>query len=49
MNYLHLNPDKTEVILIGLDNFATAVDQFIGPFHSNINSAAKNLGIIFDQ
>ena len=48
-NFLILNPDKTEIILFGPDKFVTAVDQFIGPLHTNIKPTAKNLGIIFDQ
>ena len=49
LNFLHINLDKTEIILFGPDEFVTAVDQFIGPLRSNITSTAKNLGIIFDQ
>lgn len=36
-------------ILIGPDNFVTAVDQFMGPFYSNIRSTTKKLAIFFDQ
>lgn len=35
-NFLQLKPDRTEILLIGPDNFNTAVDQFIGTFCSNI-------------
>ena len=48
-NFLHLNPDKTEVLLIGPKIFVTAATQFIGPLQPNIKSTAKNLSIIFDQ
>lgn len=33
--FLHLNPDKTEILSIGPDSFSSAVDQFIVPFHLN--------------
>ena len=49
LNFLHINLDKTEIILFGPDKFVTAVDQFIGPLCTNIKPTAKNLGIIFDQ
>ena len=49
LNFLHLNPDKTEIILFGHDKFVTAVDQFIAPLCTNIKPTATNLGIIFDQ
>ncbi|KAK0139909.1 hypothetical protein N1851_023185 [Merluccius polli] len=49
LNFLHLNPDKTEIILFGPDKCVTAVDQFIGPLRNYIKPTAKNLGIIFDQ
>ena len=45
-HFLHLNPDKTEVLLIGPEVLVSAATQFIG---LNIKSTAKNLGIIFDQ
>ena len=48
-NFLHLNPDKTEVLLIGPKIFVTAATQFIGPLQPNIKSTAKNLSIIFNQ
>ena len=49
LNFLNLNPDQTEIILIGPASFATTVYQFIGPFHLYINSTAKIFDIIFDQ
>ncbi len=49
LNFLHLNPDKTEILLIGPDNFASTAHQFISPFHPNVKPTAENLGIIFDQ
>ena len=48
LNFLHLNPDKTVIILFGHDKFVTAVDQFIGPLRTNIKPTTKNLGIILD-
>ena len=35
-NFLHLNSDKTEIILFGPDKFVTAVDQLFGPLRINI-------------
>ena len=49
LDFLHLNPDKTETILFGPDKFVTVVDQFIGPLCTNIKPTVKNLGIIFEQ
>ena len=49
LNFLHLNPDKTEIILFGPDKFVTAVDQFIGHLRTNIKPTVKNLCIVFDQ
>lgn len=37
-------PPLTEILLFGPDNFSSAGDQFIGPFHSK----AKNPDLIFD-
>ena len=49
LSFLHLNADKTDIILFGPDKFVTAVDQFTGPLRTNIKPTGKNLGIIFDQ
>ncbi len=48
-NFLHLNPDKTEVLVIGPDSFIKEVCYCIGPLASDIKSTSKNRGILFDQ
>ena len=53
-NWLHLNPHKTKVLVIGLDCFSKEVIYYIGPLANNINNqsiiimSTKNLWIPFD-
>ena len=46
-NFLHLNSNKTEIIIFG--NHPTSPTNTLGPLTSNIHTNAKNLGIIFDN
>lgn len=48
-NFLHLQPDKTGVLIHGWNIFVTFASYFIGPLHRNIKSSTTNLCIIFDQ
>lgn len=60
VHFLHLNPDKVETLLIGPDDFSSAVNKLISisidfPVHfTHIKSTAKDLadhrwGIVIDQ
>jgi len=46
-HFLHSN--KTEIILIGPDSFAAAVEPFIDPFHAYINSIFFDPCMDFDH
>ncbi len=40
-NFLHLNPDKNEVLVIGSNSFIKEVCYWIGPLSSNIKSTSR--------
>ena len=48
-NYLQLNTDKTEVLIIASDSIAPKVAKSIGSLSSAVRSNLRNLGVIFDQ
>ena len=51
-NFLQLNPDKTEVLIIGPENIRTEIQNFMGSASanfSNFTSSSKNLGVLFDH
>ena len=48
-NFLQLNAEKTQVLIIGSDKVAADVANHLGPLKSNICSNPRNLGIILDQ
>ena len=48
-NFLQLNTDKTEVLIIASDSIAPKVAKSIGSLSSAVRSNLRNLGVIFDQ
>ena len=48
-NFLQLNPDKTEVLIIGSESITETVQQCIGPLAVNVKQASQNLGVLFDR
>ena len=48
-NFLQLNADKTEVLIIASDSIVSKVAQCIGSLSSAVQSSLRNLGVIFDQ
>ena len=46
-NLLQLNPDKTEVLIIALDNLVLDIMQHIGPLSSSVCPVVRNLGVLF--
>ena len=48
-NFLQLNPDKTEILIIGPDTISNSIQQFLGPLAANIKPTAKKLGVFFDS
>ena len=47
-NFLQLNPDKTEIIIIGNKDKREALSIYLKSLSLNINSQARNLGVLFD-
>ncbi len=48
-NFLQLNADKTEVLIIGAVTSAPMIWQSIGTFFSTVQTSLRNLGVIFHQ
>ena len=48
-NFLQLNPDKPDVLIIGSENISDKVKLCIGPLAVNVKQDSKNLGVTFDQ
>lgn len=48
-NFLQLNTDKTEVLVIGPDHISSSISPHLGPLTVNTTQSARNLGVIFDQ
>lgn len=49
-NYLQLNPDKTDILLIGPDMFVSEIKPYIGPMSTYIKpSPSRNMDATFDQ
>ena len=42
-NFLQLNPDKTEVLIIGSESIMESVQQCIGPLAANVKQASQTL------
>ena len=49
LNFLKLNADKTEVLIIGPDHISNQVQPLLGPLTPNVKSATRNLGVILDS
>ncbi len=47
LDFLQLNSDKTEVLIIGPDKFVS--DVCLGPLASDVKPSTRNLRVIFDQ
>ena len=48
-NFLQLNPDKIDVLIIGSENVSDKVKHYIGPLAVNVKQDKKNLWVTFDQ
>ena len=48
-NFLKLNSDKTEVLIIGPEHISNQVQPLLGPLTPNVKPATKNLGVILDS
>ena len=48
-NFLQLNSNKTEVLVIGTQHMANQILPFLGPLQDRVKPVAKNLGIWFDS
>ena len=48
-NFLQLNSDKTEVLIIGSESIMETVQQCIGHLAANVKEASQNLGVLFDH
>ena len=48
-NFLQLNPDKTEVLIIAQSKIAADITDRLGSLKQNICSNPRNLGVILDQ
>ncbi len=48
-NFLQLNTDKTEVMIIAPDNITPKIRQVIGGLSSSDCNDIRNLGVIFDR
>ena len=47
-NFLQLNSNKTEILVIGSQHMANQILPFLGPLQDRVKPVAKNLGIWFD-
>ena len=48
-NYLQLNPDKTETLIIAPDDCIPQIKQHIGVLRWSVLPKIRNLGIVFDS
>ena len=48
-NFLQLNPDKTEILIIGPTSSSITIQQSLGPLQRNVRETVKNLGVFFDS
>ena len=48
-NFLQLNPDKTEVLIIGPEGIQDAIKHSMGPSSAHFTKISKNLGVLFDS
>ena len=48
-NFLQLNADKTEILIIGPEIISNEIQQSLGPLANNVKQNAKNLGVFFDK
>ena len=48
-NFMQLNKNKTEVMIVAAEKTATKVASFMGSLKENIRPHLRNLGVIFDQ
>ncbi len=48
-NFLQLNTDKTEVIIIGPDTVSACTTKHLGSLYQNLVPNCKNLGVSFDN
>ena len=48
-NFLQLNPDKTEILIIGPESIQTEIQHFMGTSTAKFTQTSKNLGVLFDQ
>ena len=46
LNFLQLNPDKTEVLFFGTNNIISSLSLSIGPLATNLKPFSRNLGVI---
>ena len=48
-NFLQLNADKTEILIIGPDSISNTIQSSLGSLAPNVTKTAKNLGVFFDN
>ncbi len=48
-NFLQLNNDKTEVMIIAPDDITSKIRQIVGGLSASYSSEIRNLGVIFDS
>ncbi len=48
-NFLQLNADKSEILVVGTDSTVSKVTNSIGSLSSIVHSNLKNLSVFFDQ
>ena len=49
LNFLQLNTDKTEILVIGPDQVSKSISPYLRHLAGNIKPSARNLGVMFDQ
>ena len=49
LNFLQLNPDKTQVFFFGPSKLIPELYPSIGPLAANLKPSSRNLGLIFDH
>ena len=47
-NFLQLNADKTEILIIGPESISNTIKLSLGSLSSNVSQTAKNLGVFFE-
>uniref|UniRef100_A0A8C5GQG5 Reverse transcriptase domain-containing protein n=1 Tax=Gouania willdenowi TaxID=441366 RepID=A0A8C5GQG5_GOUWI len=48
-NYLHINPNKTETLIIAPDKKIPLIKNSLGDLGSSVKSSIRNLGVVFNQ